>query len=285
MAAAAYMTLGKGMVASYALSHPLDYAAGNVHSVFETSLNVRVGDTLLHIGPQSKGLSCLGVALDDGDVAELVSQARPGDIAVASNEVLRIYTRSGVASISARMLKPMSTALSPFAGTLDIELLGEQLEQLDLVSKLGIALDERFLRTCSTLARDDASADELDGCVAYLIGRGLGLTPSGDDVLVGYGVGRHLTGRAHPFVDVLEARLSTASTTDVSLAYLRAISCGHANLAYIDLAEAAAAHDSERVAHALGILLKVGHTSGADGLFGFALGIGLNLLASRPAVA
>lgn len=285
MGAATDITIGRGLVSSYVQRRFMGYVVGCVHSVFEASLNVVVSGELVYIGSYSKGLSCLGFAIDDERISELVECVQKGDLVVIADEVLRIYTSVGVLGIQFRLFDSVSTAIEPYAVGFSPETLFPALSSLNLVRRLGLLLDDRMLGIASTCARLDITMDELGACIDYLIGRGLGLTPSGDDLLVGYGVARHLMRSERPFVKALTTRLSKASTTDVSLAYLKAISSGYANPIYLEMAEAASSRNEGRIAHALNAFLKVGHTSGADGLFGFALGIGLNLSASRPVAA
>jgi hypothetical protein len=147
------------------------------------------------------------------------------------------------------------------------------LRDLDLMSRTGLAGEARLEEVATTLADAVATEDDLARCVEYLIGRGPGLTPSGDDLLVGYGVGKWMLGRQHPFADVV-ARVSRGSrTTDVSRAYLAAMTEGYANRGYCELGDALAEGSGDALPRILNELLLVGHTSGADGLLGFALAL------------
>lgn len=285
MAASSYITIGSGLASSYVLCRSMGYAVGHVHSVFDSCLNVLIEDELIHVGALSKGLSCLGFAVDDDSMVELTRQAHVGDRVVVAGDVLRIYTDDAVSSIPFKFFTPVSTLISPHSDGFDPSTLALELSLLELERRTGIVPDVQMQSTAEVLASPDASIDDLRASMNYLIGRGAGLTPSGDDLLVGYGVARHLLKRAETFCHVLSECLTHASTTDVSRAYLKAISKGYANHSYLELADSAISRDGRGIARALDTLLKVGHTSGADGLLGFALGIGLNLLASRPVAA
>ena len=111
--------------------------------------------------------------------------------------------------------------------------------------------------------------------MGYLVGRGLGLTPSGDDVLCGFGCGLRFLYGVDPlaqrfFDDVAAAVLGRGKTTAVSEAYLAAICEGYANADYLELCETLRSHEVAMLPTRLSRVLEVGHTSGADGLFGFA---------------
>ena len=264
MAASSYITIGSGLASSYVLCRSMGYAVGHVHSVFDSCLNVLIEDELIHVGALSKGLSCLGFAVDDDSMVELTRQAHVGDRVVVAGDVLRIYTDDAVSSIPFKFFTPVSTLISPHSDGFDPSTLALELSLLELERRTGIVPDVQMQSTAEVLASPDASID---------------------DLLVGYGVARHLLKRAETFCHVLSECLTHASTTDVSRAYLKAIAKGYANHSYLELADSAISRDERGIARALDTLLKVGHTSGADGLLGFALGIGLNLLASRPVAA
>ncbi len=105
-----------------------------------------------------------------------------------------------------------------------------------------------------------------------LAGRGPGLTPSGDDILVGC----LLALTALPDVDGASAREAiTVSarhrTTQISTAYLDAAARGEASEAWHRLVAAMSTSDAVRVVGAAREVLVVGETSGSDMLGGFVL--------------
>ncbi len=105
-----------------------------------------------------------------------------------------------------------------------------------------------------------------------LAGLGPGLTPSGDDVLVGC----LLALAALPDVDgisVREAIVSSARhrTTHISTAYLDAAARGEATEAWHHLVAAMSTSDAACVGDAARQVLAVGETSGSDMLGGFVL--------------
>lgn len=120
----------------------------------------------------------------------------------------------------------------------------------------------------------DAVADALAGrpdAVARLVGRGPGLTPSGDDALAATLLARRAlgmlpppgrSGAPDPLVAAVRSRLPT--TTAVSASLLAAAADGWATPEVVTLVEAAARGDAAAVRAALPPVLAVGHTSGAD---------------------
>ncbi len=99
-----------------------------------------------------------------------------------------------------------------------------------------------------------------------LVGRGAGLTPSGDDALAGALLVAHALGAGADLADAVRARL--AATTAVSAALLDAAADGYAARPVVTLVDAAVAGDPDAVRRALPAVLAIGHTSGADTVTG-----------------
>ena len=102
--------------------------------------------------------------------------------------------------------------------------------------------------------------------VAGLVGRGAGLTPSGDDALAGALLVAHALGAGQALADAVRARLH--ATTAVSAALLDAAADGYAARPVVTLVDAAVAADPDAVRRALPAVLAIGHSSGADTVTG-----------------
>lgn len=115
---------------------------------------------------------------------------------------------------------------------------------------------------------DIPSAREL---AARLAGLGVGLTPSGDDFLMGamYGIRiLHPTVVALPLVRAI-TNTAAPLTTSLSAAWLRAAARGEAGERWHAFFNALLTANSSNVQLQVVRLLSVGHTSGADALSGF----------------
>lgn len=135
----------------------------------------------------------------------------------------------------------------------------------------------RVGRLVSALGRRD-----LGGALAAaegLVGLGPGLTPSGDDLLVGLLIGmqcRPPGAGGRGFVAAWGAGLLAVAdgTTDVSRVYLAWAARGRATQRLRDVAEAIVRpRAGDELARAVDAALNVGATSGADGLLGLLLGL------------
>ncbi len=110
-----------------------------------------------------------------------------------------------------------------------------------------------------------AACDSPAGAGA-LVGRGPGLTPSGDDALAGALLVAHALGTGAALADAVRARLG--ATTAVSAALLDAAADGYAARPVVALVDAAILNDADAVRRSLPDVLAIGHTSGADTVTG-----------------
>ncbi len=132
------------------------------------------------------------------------------------------------------------------------------------------AVHARALKAAQTLwvgwGGDEA---QVKAGAAQLAGLGTGLTPSGDDFLLGTMLCAWLV---HPAPRRYCARVSDAAlarTTLLSAAFLRSTADGECSSPWHLLLEALASGSEERIIDAARAVVAYGHTSGADALAGF----------------
>lgn len=259
-------------MSTYVLEQTGGQGRGHVHSMFATSLNVDVDRFLIHVDGPGSPLSCIGCTVSESTIEALLARVRVGDRATLEQGILTVFDEEGGIRIHLDALASRRLVLSPPISEACLAPLGERLKSLKLETLIGLKQDDRMSGAISILKRLDASDDEQAQAIRFLLGRGLGLTPSGDDVLMGYGIALHLRGCERRFVRVLGETLAQ-QTTDVSAAYLRAMMAGYANQGYCELAHAVRAGAAGQYGVLLAQLQDVGHTSGNDGLFGFSVGL------------
>lgn len=264
-------------------------ATGHVHSVFRTSLNIDIAGRLVHVGGDGEPLSCLGMRVDGLAMPHLVACLRAGHVAVARGGALRLYSPNGVMELDLRAARVTSCSLAPCMER-ESALWGfARLSGLALARRVGLAFDEGARAVVSAMTDASSSREDEDRAIGYLVGRGRGLTPSGDDILLGYAAALRACGIesdiARRVVDAARRR-----TTDVSFAYLDAFSRGWSNPVYGQLARAIADRDDAAFERTVRIVGGIGHTSGWDGLLGFRWGLArayadAPTLAARPLCA
>ena len=197
--------------------------------------------------------------VDTGDVV-LVGGGRvslPGCDVVAARTWRPARVRDGVATVGCsggRRGNRLSTQLELSASGGESEWLADGIH--DVVSGVG----------CSGGRQGSHLSTQLADAVSGLVGRGAGLTPSGDDALAGALLVTHALGAGHALADAVRARLG--ATTAVSAALLDAAADGYAARPVVTLVDAAVATDLAGVRRALPAVLAIGHTSGADTVIG-----------------
>ncbi len=104
--------------------------------------------------------------------------------------------------------------------------------------------------------------------VKYLAGLGFGLTPSGDDYLLGVMASLWITKNTHSLDEI--ARLSSQKTTSLSAAYLIAASKGDFAECWHDLVQSVLYQDPKTLRDSISEFTQIGASSGQDALAGFS---------------
>lgn len=248
-----------------------------LHSVFGSAANLCAGDRLIACTIDNISAPH-GVEMAPGDLAQLQHLRRVGPTEKLVWNTLdgSIVSRSHTVSIlSAARLTVFDTTLV-VGGT---EGISSQLERLlQHLSRdrppTGFGDDWSLLTESRRIRRAVSSLHEctLDEAVLYWIGRGPGLTPSGDDLLLGiiaalWFAGAINAARMTAMRDALETA-ARRSTTAVSVEYLHYACQGMVIGALRELLNALRTLDPSNVIEAANRLRRHGHTSGADCLLG-----------------
>jgi hypothetical protein len=128
-------------------------------------------------------------------------------------------------------------------------------------------------RLVEALASGEAA--EAMTSAASLAGLGGGLTPSGDDFIIGamYALRLYVEPARADEISRHLADASGAKTVRISQAWLKAAARGEASLTWHRLCGALLKGDPAGIESSARDLLAVGHTSGADALAGFIMGV------------
>lgn len=161
---------------------------------------------------------------------------------------------------------------------------GGTLQRIDMIG----AVDERIRRRFEALMTGIVTTNNfliIEG-VHGIMGVGPGLTPSGDDFLVGFLAGlthcrpERMTQATAVMARCLE-RDATEFTTSVSAAYMRCAAKGEYHQYVTEFINAFCAGTGENLQTAAERLITLGHYSGTDLLLGFAYGGMIALHAMR----
>lgn len=156
----------------------------------------------------------------------------------------------------------------------DWELLWSKKDEIvDLLLKLPIPTDQFSNSLISSLSSALVTADisTVKTFTSRLAGLGIGLTPAGDDFLMGALYAVWII-HPHDIASVLaQAIAETAAplTTSLSAAWLRAAGKGEAGILWHEFFDASVSGNMQGIHDSMKKILDVGETSGADALSGF----------------
>jgi hypothetical protein len=144
-----------------------------------------------------------------------------------------------------------------------------QLKPLSINNYEPLLPDHLLTRLCSALVNSDISSAL--PLTPQLAGLGAGLTPAGDDFIIGAILATWIIHPAKVAKTLAEAITNTAAplTTSISAAWLRSAGKGEAGILWHDLFDALIAPQQIAIEGAINKILAVGETSGADALAGF----------------
>jgi hypothetical protein len=240
---------------------------GTVHSVFEHALNIR--------GAADGRLYTLAAAGSDSAPSTLV-------VDIASFE--RFAMRPGMpvavadALLSAGRLRVAFDAAAPWSAALPTwPPAGVRLRSLErLLDRHGVAGGIKPRPHPASLRTRDTVAAHRHG--AGLIGLGPGLTPSGDDYVLGLATACALLGpRAAAQRQILAGVIddNAARTNDISHAAMAHAVRGRVRQSLVDLAIALADGDRAALGLRADRVIAIGATSGTDILAGLLAGLAL----------
>lgn len=277
-----------------------DYNAA-VHSVFRSAVNLRLNraDRLLTLLAPSEADQPQGIRLGTCGFFSFEGIQSGEPVACRENSLrfedtpLSIQLRGArrwkcaLSKLAADTTKPSVSAAWRFAWEalnkqqklLNAEIIAEDLSDPDKTTPAGIARKAgEAMRELQHAARQHEPPNP--SALRGLIGLGCGLTPSGDDLLVGYLAGLWCTAQNRyervQFISGLGKTVNRLSqqTNDISRTCLYHAARGRVSSRLAALAEAICrGENSNHLAAATESAMQAGHTSGIDTVTGLLLGL------------
>ncbi|MED3549878.1 DUF2877 domain-containing protein [Cytobacillus praedii] len=268
---------------------------GSVHSLFQNGLNIRMGGRLFFIGTDKNGKLPFGIHLQKDAIQRLLSSIQAPAAVHWDNDSKELIFEDSNIRVNFQKGTPFSNIvpftkndrstqyLETFIKALAIE--GEQtgldldieqflLEYLRMQKEKYSASANEVYRLMDALSSHDSS--EVDRVLRYFLGRGRGLTPSGDDHLVGLLAIHTISGICSPLFlqTIQDILLNESVTTDIGREYLLYALKGEFSSTIVNILNCLAEKDRQEEAekHVLH-LLTVGHSSGIDTAFGLLIGL------------
>lgn len=291
---------------SFGSQVPIQHFSGTVHSVFQQACNVRLeSHGLLTLLPSEKdnvphgirlntssqpgfldflrvgqSVACRGGILRLGG-SDFSVDLRPGRLWHIDLQALHIDLRQPSQARSWAVARSELKAFRRRSGLLEILGIVSLLkEQSDRLAPREVFLPPSARAVPALLqATRDFQPEDAKASIRPLIGLGPGLTPSGDDFLVGYLAGLWSTAdnsaARMQFLAGLDVEISEAArhTNEISCAYLRSAAKGYVSEPIAKLAQQIReANNTRCVRVATQTALQVGHSSGVDGVLGLLSG-------------
>lgn len=253
---------------------------GSIQTLFENSLNVQFPFGLVHVGQTGMVLSPFGCLINSKDYRQLYAQCRPGDLVRFKQGKLYFYTQKDVFKIELDTFEEVDLSIPKVelsTAALKDNLLYQVFEEkfFSLSIETGLPLTGTIKKGLQALTESQVEKKILsdEKVIRLLIGRGIGLTPSGDDILIGYTFARVLFQQADEWQEKIAWALKEKKTTAISEAYFAALLNGYINENFLSLVQLFTEKDQEKIQNKIQDLKRFGHTSGTDTLYGFALGL------------
>lgn len=257
-------------IKSIFLSHVLlNREMGMIHSIFSNSFNLLFRKQLVHVGKEHEGVSAFGLVLPEHLVNVIIQTGEVGNRVIWNEEKLAIYTRSQTFEINTKLYEIVDCRV-PIVSNGVMEFL-EKLKLFPIAEKTDVLKTEQdFLKVKDFLAANLDDSDFQNDFIRHFIGRGRGLTPSGDDLLMGIMLGVLAFGGGN-WVSLLKQQLRTVQTTYVSHAYYEALLEGYTSSFFVELLQAVGEQKWEKLDLLIEKISTYGHTSGWDTLCGLHL--------------
>ena len=242
---------------------------GKIHSVFDRSFNIQVNEQLININNYRSYLAGFGMYLPEEQFRAIMPYVEPGNLVKIRSHSLTFYSTKGTIVLPLTDVAFVSLQVKDLTFTAaERNSLKEILTQQNLVEKNGLPLEKRALEIFEALRHPEPDWQQV---TAYLIGRGKGLTPSGDDLLVAYQA--MLYAFDQPAEKLATALAVPLSTTDVSKAYISASIKGYVNSLIYRLLTDLKSQDQQLIEKDVKDVMKIGHSSGIDLCFGMLLAL------------
>ncbi|GMA98897.1 DUF2877 domain-containing protein [Pelosinus sp. IPA-1] len=254
-----------------------NHRVGKVHSKFNNGLNVQFDDALIYVGGGGSPLSAFGLNIEEEKLNAILTSVRIDDMVVNKDDKLIFYSVDGTINIYYKEIEKVDLTLPKIKCNInEIPNTGlyNYLKNIEFEKCIGINLDEETSKHVDLLLNSDKADWNINVMIIrFFVGRGKGLTPSGDDILIGFTLALMMFGKFNSWRNALEAEVTRDRTTMISVAYLSALLVGYASESFIRLVKLIDDVEMEKIEKTIKEVQSFGHTSGNDTLFGLLLGL------------
>lgn len=253
---------------------------GKVHSKFQNGLNIQFDDKLIYISHTESPLSAYGINIDKNKLQEIIKMVDIKDIVVFKEGKFIFYSTYKNITLNLENIELIDLRI-PKIQISKKEIkntnLYNILKEYDFEKNIGLNLDDRNNYYIDLLVESDKKNLNLNQeIIKFFSGRGKGLTPSGDDILIGFTTALLSFTEEniyHEWIKDIILLINKKVTTEISVAYIRSLIEGYLNYNFIELIYSINFKENKYVYEVIEKIKNFGHTSGSDTLFGFFLGL------------
>ncbi|GEN55602.1 hypothetical protein GCM10012290_00730 [Halolactibacillus alkaliphilus] len=266
-----------GVISSLLLPLIHKIEIGQVHSLFKRGINIEFDDTHLFLSATTKPLSAFGINIAPNKLEDIKRYVKVGDLVVKKQHALVIYSESDIVAIHYDDLSVLDLSFPVVTcqkNAIQETMLYRVLEQSNLTEHIGLVMDDTTvekIKQLTHLPKKDKHAQH--ALIDYFLGRGIGLTPSGDDLLMGYTMAVMAFSASSDWLGSLAYKVSENKTTYISIAYFHALLHDHLSENFVALVKLLDENNREMIDRVIKTIQNYGHTSGYDTLYGFWLGL------------
>lgn len=266
--------VGHGIKSNF-LSHVLsEDGFGYVHSIFTNSFNVLFKDQLIHFSEAGKELSSFGIGIPSNQWKKLLTSIKVEDRVKSRQNNWMIYARQITWKLELNKFNEIDCKI-PKIDEINPKLiynLKNNFQSLGIDEKTELVANERdqlFIE--EFLDANWENHEFFQQFVAHFLGRGIGLTPSGDDMLMGMIMMSNSFSMPMEWSSFILTQLERTQTTKVSDAYYKALLSGYISTQFVSLLQIIKDKKMTDWNEAISRIADYGHTSGWDTLFGIFL--------------
>jgi len=251
---------------------------GKVHSVFQSSFNIQFDNHLIHFGCLGMPLSAFGINIRRLHLKQLLQDIKIGDLVEYKEGFILFHSFGSIVHVNLNEFFEMDLRIKR------VKITQERFQKNDIFKTIeGINFDtesgviqsdteRKYIQSLVEKGYDDQSL--VVDFIEHFLGRGIGLTPSGDDFLSGILMVESTFLDSTVFKETIKNRLKDGVTTPVSINYLNCLVRGYVSENFNHLLKNIFKEiESVKAQRILKNIFEYGHTSGIDTLFGIKVGL------------
>lgn len=253
---------------------------GKIHSKFKNGFNIQFENELVYISYVGSPLSAFGINIRKDKFIKILEEIKIDDNVTYKNNNLIIYTLNEIIYLNLEQVEDIDLNIPKIKCTIENikdTYLYKILDKYEFEDHIGIDLGIETRTNIELLITKDKQNDFYNSkIINFFVGRGKGLTPSGDDILTGFTMGLMIfnnNGMFDKWIKDINLIVTKDKTTLVSVAYLKALTKGYVSENFLELILSIDKNSEKLVCEILDKIKFYGHTSGYDTMFGFYLSL------------